>query len=59
LEVIEQITYLLFITRLDDLQTLGENKATAPATQWTGSSSQPARRTCAGRGSGSSIATTG
>jgi type I restriction enzyme M protein len=27
LEVIEQITYLLFIRRLDDLQTLGENKA--------------------------------
>ena len=28
LEVIEQITYLLFIRRLDDLQTLEENKAT-------------------------------
>lgn len=27
LEVIEQITYLLFIRRLDDLQTLAENKA--------------------------------
>jgi type I restriction enzyme M protein len=27
LEVIEQITYLLFIRRLDDLQTLEENKA--------------------------------
>lgn len=27
LEVIEQITYLLFIRRLDDLQTLQENKA--------------------------------
>src|SRR5690349_19373977 len=27
LEVIEQITYLLFIRRLDDLQTLKENKA--------------------------------
>ena len=27
LEVIEQITYLLFIKRLDDLQTLAENKA--------------------------------
>jgi hypothetical protein len=26
-EVIEQITYLLFIKRLDDLQTLAENKA--------------------------------
>src|SRR5438132_5726928 len=28
LEVIEQITYLLFMRRLDDLQTLEENKAT-------------------------------
>ena len=28
LEVIEQITYLLFIRRLDDLHTLEENKAT-------------------------------
>lgn len=28
LEVIEQITYLLFLRRLDDLQTLAENKAT-------------------------------
>ncbi|MDB5308002.1 MAG: Type restriction-modification system, DNA-methyltransferase subunit, partial [Gemmataceae bacterium] len=28
LEVIEQITYLLFIKRLDDLHTLEENKAT-------------------------------
>ena len=27
LEVIEQITYLLFIRRLDDLETLEENKA--------------------------------
>ena len=27
LEVIEQITYLLFIRRLDDLQALAENKA--------------------------------
>src|SRR6266542_849836 len=27
LEVIEQITYLLFVRRLDDLQTLEENKA--------------------------------
>ena len=27
LEVIEQITYLLFIRRLDDLHTLAENKA--------------------------------
>src|SRR5437667_5065279 len=28
LEVIEQITYLLFLKRLDDLQTLEENKST-------------------------------
>ncbi|QDU26647.1 hypothetical protein ETAA8_17280 [Anatilimnocola aggregata] len=28
LEVIEQITYLLFMRRLDDLHTLDENKAT-------------------------------
>lgn len=27
LKVIEQITYLLLILRLDDLETLGENKA--------------------------------
>ena len=27
LEVIEQITYLLFLRRLDDLHTLGENKS--------------------------------
>jgi type I restriction enzyme M protein len=27
LEVIEQITYLLFMRRLDELQTLAENKA--------------------------------
>ena len=27
IEVIEQITYLLFLRRLDDLHTLGENKA--------------------------------
>jgi type I restriction enzyme M protein len=28
LEVIEQITYLLFLRRLDELHTLEENKAT-------------------------------
>ena len=32
LEVIEQITYLLFIRRLDDLQTLAEKKALATGT---------------------------
>jgi type I restriction enzyme M protein len=30
LEVIEQITYLLFLRRLDDLHTLEENKSTPP-----------------------------
>ena len=33
LEVIEQITYLLFIRRLDELQTLAENKANRTGTQ--------------------------
>ena len=33
LEVIEQITYLLFIRRLDDLQTLAERKANRPASR--------------------------
>lgn len=33
LEVIEQITYLLFIKRLDDLHTLAENKATRLGTK--------------------------
>ncbi len=32
LEVIEQITYLLFIRRLDDIQTLAEKKARATGT---------------------------
>ena len=32
LEVIEQITYLLFIRRLDDLQTLAEKKARVTGT---------------------------
>ena len=27
MEVIEQLTYLLFLRRLDDIQTLAENKA--------------------------------
>ena len=31
LEVIEQITYLLFIRRLDDLETLAEKKARVTA----------------------------
>jgi type I restriction enzyme M protein len=33
LEVIEQITYLLFIRRLDDLQTVAENKARTTASR--------------------------
>ena len=33
LEVIEQITYLRFIRRLDDLQTLAEKKANRPASR--------------------------
>ena len=49
LEVIEQITYLLFIRRLDDIQTLAEKKARV-----TGGArsrvrcSCPARHTCGG-----------
>lgn len=30
LKVVEQITYLLFIKRLDELQTLEENKSARP-----------------------------
>jgi len=33
LEVIEQITYLLFIRRLDDIQTLAEKKARVTKTK--------------------------
>jgi type I restriction enzyme M protein len=65
LEVIEQITYLLFIKRLDDLQTLEENRAGTlgepmrPRSSPTGptASATPATRTadrtttCAGHGS--------
>ena len=60
LEVIEQITYLLFIRRLDDLQTLEENKATRlEASRSSGASFPRARtttrprptKTCAGRAS--------
>jgi hypothetical protein len=43
LEVIEQITYLLFIKRLDDLQTLEENRA--------GTLGEPMRRTIFPHGS--------
>ena len=49
LEVIEQITYLLFIRRLDDLQTLEENKADPPG-QADGAADLPRRaRTRKGR----------
>ena len=34
LEVMEQITYLLFIKRLDDLHTLEENKANRTKKRW-------------------------
>ena len=37
LEVIEQITYLLFLRRLDELQTLEETKADAGSrSRWSG-----------------------
>jgi type I restriction enzyme M protein len=41
LEVIEQITYLLFLRRLDDLHTLEENKAVRLR--------EPMARACFGR----------
>lgn len=48
LEVIEQITYLLFLRRLDDLQTLAESKAYVAGTGVIESrSSCPARNPCA------------
>ena len=57
LEVIEQITYLLFLRRLDDLQVLEENKATRLKNPWSTESSRRGRtswavptRTCAGPG---------
>ena len=49
LEVIEQITYLLFIRRLDDLQTLAEKQGRPHrASRSRTRSSCPARPTCAG-----------
>ena len=39
LEVIEQITYLLFLRRLDELQTLAEKRRAAPAGRSNASSS--------------------
>ena len=38
LSVIEQITYLLFIKRLDDLHTLEESKAETLGLRWGGAS---------------------
>ena len=43
LEVIEQITYLLFLRRLDDLHTLEENKAARLGNESNAASSRPAR----------------
>ena len=43
LEVIEQITYLLFLRRLDDLHTLEENKAARLGRPWSGASFRKAR----------------
>lgn len=34
MEIIEQITYLLFIKRLDELHTLAENKANMQDKEW-------------------------
>ena len=49
LEVIEQITYLLFLRRLDELQTLEENKASAPRRSRSSGASSPRARTPKGR----------
>ncbi len=49
LEVIEQITYLLFIRRLDDLHTAAENRARRTGQPIQTPSSGPGRTTCAGR----------
>jgi type I restriction enzyme M protein len=35
LEVIEQITFLLFLKRLDDLHTLEQNKSTRLKNRWS------------------------
>ena len=52
LEVIEQITYLLFIRRLDDLQTLAEKKANRLGKPIEKPIFPPGQdRTCAGPGS--------
>ncbi len=48
LEVIEQITYLLFIRRLDDLHTRAENKARLTGKPIENPVFGPDERTCAG-----------
>ncbi|WP_427008398.1 type I restriction-modification system subunit M N-terminal domain-containing protein [Pseudarthrobacter sp. H2] len=42
LEIIEQITYLLFLKRLDERHTLQEKKANLLASRWRTPSSRPA-----------------
>ena len=49
LEVIEQITYLLFIKRLDDLHTLEENKANRTEASRSNAASSPTGRTTEAR----------
>ena len=50
LEVIEQITYLLFMRRLDDRQTLAEGPVpAAPESRSPAQFSPPIRPTCVGR----------
>jgi type I restriction enzyme M protein len=48
LEVIEQITYLLFIRRLDDIQKLAEKRPASPRTPSRTLCSCPAKRACGG-----------
>ena len=50
LEVIEQITYLLFIRRLDDLHTTAEHKANRLGQPIETLSTARVRITCAGHG---------
>src|SRR5258706_6452166 len=58
LEVMEQITYLLFLRRLDDLHTLEETRRRGSSSRWSAGSSRRAKtarsgptRTSAGRAS--------
>ena len=57
LEVVEQLTYLLFLRRLDEMQTLEENKAARLTSQLSAISSRTAMtqrvvatKTCVGAG---------